>query len=125
MRYCKKFNVIPTTPICLACKHCLPPSKRIGSKMCKNEVTHEDKADALILYCKLLKYLRTTTVTARGMNMRINVFKKMYNDLVKDRYVPYVTRSVWKNELCFGLEYHPIYGYNMAISFNTLKDVKL
>ena len=124
MRYCKKFNIIPTTTICLACEYCLPPNKRNG-RMCKNETTHENKADTLILYCKLLKYLRTTTVTVGGTNMRINVFKKMYNDLIKDRYVPYVTRSVWKNEVCFGLEYHPIYGFNTAVSFNTLKDIKL
>ena len=86
--------------------------------MCKNEVTHEDKTDALILYCKLLKYLRTTTA-------RTVAFEKIYNDLVKDRYVPYITRSVWTGKLCFGLDYHPIYGYNLAVSFDTLKDVKL
>lgn len=115
MRYCKKFNILPTTPICLACEHCLPLNKRNG-RMCKNEVTHEDKAAILILHCKLLKYLRTTDLAT---------FKKIYNDLVKDKYVPFVTRSVWNNKLCFGLEYHPIYGYNMAISFDSLKDVKL
>ena len=116
MKYCKKFNAIPTTPICLACKYCLPPSKRIGGRMCKNEVTHQSKADVLILYCKLLKYLRTTDLAT---------FKKIYNDLVKDKYIPFVTGSVWNNKLYFGLEYHPIYGYNMAISFDSLKDVKL
>lgn len=115
MRYCKKFNILPTIPTCLACEHCMPPFKRHG-RMCKDEVTHEDKAEALILHCKLLKYLRTTDLAT---------FKRIYNDLVKDRYVPFVTRSVWNNKLCFGLEYHPIYGYNMAVSFNTLKDVKL
>lgn len=77
MIYCKKFNIIPTTTICLACEHCLPPNKRNDGRMCKNEVTHQSKTDALILHCKLLKYLRTTTITAKGMNIRINVFKKM------------------------------------------------
>ena len=117
MRYCKKFNILPTTTICLACEHCMPPFKRHG-RMCKNEVIHEDKEEDLMLHCKLLKYLRTSTAN-------IVDFKKMYNDLVKDRYIPYVTTCAWTNKLCFGLEYQPICGYKIAVKFDTLKDVKL
>jgi hypothetical protein len=43
MSYCKKYNIMPTVPYCLACKDCLPPSKRIGGRMCENEVM--DKTD--------------------------------------------------------------------------------
>lgn len=38
MSYCKKFNKVPTLWGCLACKYCLPPSERIGGRMCENEV---------------------------------------------------------------------------------------
>lgn len=118
MRYCKKFNILSTTTICLACEHCLPPNKRNDGRMCKNEVTHENKAEALILYCKLLKYLRTSTAN-------IVDFKETYNNLIKDRYVPYVTKCAWTNKLCFGLDDSPVYGYRIAVEFDTLKDVKL
>lgn len=43
MSYCKKFNIMPTIPYCLACKHCLPPSERIGGRMCENEVMDKEE----------------------------------------------------------------------------------
>jgi hypothetical protein len=42
MSYCKKKGIEPTVCYCLACEYCLPPSKRIGDRMCENEVTDED-----------------------------------------------------------------------------------
>ena len=85
----------------------------------------KDKAYDLILYCKLLKYLRTTNILVKRRNGKIFIFKKVYNAVVKDMSIPYVTKSPWNNKLCFGLDYHPIYGYNMIVLFSTLKDVKL
>lgn len=79
----------------------------------------------LIQYCKLLKYLRTTSVTSRKRDGKIYIFKKVYISIIKNMCFPYVTNSVWTNELCFGLNYHPIYGYKMIVLFKTLKDVKL
>lgn len=43
MSYCKKKGIYPTVWYCLACEYCLPPSKRIGGRMCENEVM--DKED--------------------------------------------------------------------------------
>lgn len=43
MSYCKKKGIEPTVCYCLACEYCLPPSKRIGGRMCENEVM--DKED--------------------------------------------------------------------------------
>ena len=42
MSYCKKKGIEPTVYYCLACEHCLPPSERIGDRMCENEVTDKD-----------------------------------------------------------------------------------
>ena len=38
MSYCKKKGIEPTVCYCLACEYCLPPSERIGGRMCENEV---------------------------------------------------------------------------------------
>ena len=38
MSYCKKKGIQPTVCYCLACEYCLPPSERIGGRMCENEV---------------------------------------------------------------------------------------
>ena len=43
MSYCKMFNIMPTIPYCLACEYCLPPSKRIGGRMCENEVMDKEE----------------------------------------------------------------------------------
>jgi len=42
MSYCKKKGIEPTVCYCLACEYCLPPSERIGDRMCENEVTDKD-----------------------------------------------------------------------------------
>ena len=42
MSYCKKFGITPSVAYCLACEHCLPPSERIGGRMCENEVMDTD-----------------------------------------------------------------------------------
>ena len=46
MGYCKKYDIQTTVSYCLACKDCLPPSERIGGRMCENEVM-EESVDAL------------------------------------------------------------------------------
>jgi len=42
MSYCKKKGIEPTVCYCLACEYCLPPSERIGDRMCENEVMDKD-----------------------------------------------------------------------------------
>lgn len=42
MSYCKKFDITPSVAYCLACEHCLPPSKRIDGRMCHDEVLDTD-----------------------------------------------------------------------------------
>jgi hypothetical protein len=42
MSYCKKKGIHPTVFYCLACEYCLPPSKRIGGRMCENEVMDKE-----------------------------------------------------------------------------------
>ena len=43
MSYCKKKGIQPTVCYCLACEDCLPPSKRIGGRMCENEVMDKEE----------------------------------------------------------------------------------
>ena len=43
MSYCKKKGIEPTVCYCLACEYCLPPSERIGGRMCENEVMNKEK----------------------------------------------------------------------------------
>lgn len=45
MSYCKKKGIQPTVSYCLACEYCLPPSERIGGRMCENEVNAEYTID--------------------------------------------------------------------------------
>lgn len=45
MSYCKKKEIEPTVCYCLACEYCLPPSKRIGGRMCENEVMEEEDGE--------------------------------------------------------------------------------
>jgi hypothetical protein len=42
MSYCKKKEIWPTVCDCLACEDCLPPSERIGGRMCENEVMDKE-----------------------------------------------------------------------------------
>jgi len=44
MSYCKRFNIMPSVPYCLNCKYCLPPSERIGGRMCENEVMDKEES---------------------------------------------------------------------------------
>lgn len=59
MSYCKKKRIEPTVCYCLACEYCLPPSERIGGRMCENEVIENERLKVELKHEKELNKFRT------------------------------------------------------------------
>lgn len=80
----------------------------------------KNRTDRLIMYCKLLKYIRKSQVReTRGGST-------LYRRICKNEFFPFVKTShyPWDKRLYYAFGYSDMYGW-MVISLDLLKDVKL
>ena len=85
--------------------------------MVQNKATKEDKAYDLILYCKLLKYMRKLPGVACNA---------IYRKVCRNEFWPFIKTSPypWDRQLYYAFWYSEVYGL-LVVSLNHLNDVKL
>lgn len=89
--------------------------------MGRSNIRSKYRAEDLIMYCKLLKYMRNqSSVVAHDF------YKKVYKKVCKNEFRPFIKISSypWNKQLYYAFWYSEAYGW-IVVSLKRLNDVKL
>lgn len=78
----------------------------------------KNRTEDLIMYCKLLKYMRTSPAIVLNHGL--------YRKVCRNEFYPFVKTSPypWDRQLYYAFWYSEMYGW-LVVSLNRLNDVKL
>jgi len=85
----------------------------------------EKPTERLIMYCKLLKYLRKLQIKEAELHIK-EADGTFYRKICKNAFFPFMKRSPypWDKQWYYAFWHHDIYGW-MVVSLTRLNDVKL